>query len=311
MEKVKNKLSTNSLPFLYDLVVLWDWEYDDDFVECLITESEKKGLRAKAFGPGTLHEFALALERADCFCQMVIDRASDVHPGLAVLLTQMKPHGTVLINDPQAIAWCRDKATMHLELLNKGVSVPYGIIVSTKDHPELMHVLALNKLGRPFVIKPSEGGGGDGVVLDAESPNDISRAVETSQTGKVILQEKVIPTMMGNRRGWFRIFYILGKVISCWWDDLTHFYDIVKPDELDVVLTNKIKEIMLCIADTSHMEFFTTEIALDNKENLVVIDFVNEMCDMRLKSRHPDGIPDQVVTHVVDELISLCLQIKS
>jgi len=309
LENTNIKFSKNS--YLYDLVILWDWRYDDDFVQCLCDEAKKKGLRVTAFGPRTLHEFAKTVEDTAYFVQVAIDRASDIQPGLAVILSQMKSYGTILINDPQAMAWCRDKATMHLELLSKGVSVPYGIVVSTQDHPECMHILALEKLGTPFVIKPAEGGGGEGVVLDADSPKDISEAVKTSHTGKVILQEKVIPKMIGERRGWFRIFYILGKIMPCWWDDLTHYYCPVESSELEVDLLNKIEEIMLCIANTSHMEFFTTEIALDQKDKLVVIDFVNEMCDMRLQSRHPDGIPDEVVRQIVDEVISLCTLLKT
>ena len=293
---------------LFDLVVLWDWEYDDDFVVCLLQTAKKNGLKAIAFGPGQMEEFVKALDKTDFFCRLCIDRASDVHPGLAVILAHMKSKGTFLINDPQAVAWCRDKATMHLELLNKGVSVPYGIIVSTKDHPESMAVLALEKLGAPFVIKPSEGGGGEGVVLNAVSEDDITSALHISHTGKVILQEKVIPKMIGSHRGWFRVFYLLGKIIPCWWDDLVHIYSKVQSDELDVDLWKKITEILNCIAKTSHMDFFTTEIAIDQKGNLLVVDFVNEMCDMRIQSRHRDGIPDEVFHQIV---ITLCFPWRS
>ncbi len=308
LERLKRKFVPSRLQF--DLIILWDWEYDGDFVAQLTQTAIKKRLHVQAFGPGDLEAFAKLYAQEDFTCRLIVDRASDNNPGLSLFLASLKSRGTYLINDPRAMAWCRDKATMHLELLNIDVRVPYGIIVSTEDHPESMHVLALAKLGTPFVIKPSEGGGGEGVVLDAVSSHDISSALKTSETGKIILQQKVIPKILGAHRGWFRVFYILGQVIPCWWDDLTHLYSQVQPEELETILSHKIIETVQRIAKISHIDFFTTEIAVDQNGDLLVVDFINEMCDMRLKSRHVDGVPDTVAANIVDEIIRFCLHLK-
>ncbi|MBN2355705.1 hypothetical protein JXO59_06300 [candidate division KSB1 bacterium] len=237
---------------------------------------------------------------------MVIDRASDVHAQLLPCLTTLKHRGAFFINDPDRMAWCRDKATMHLELVSEGVMVPYGIIISRFDLPEQVFPFAAEKLGVPFVIKPSEGGGGEGVVLNASEVQDIRRALETSRTGKVVLQKKITPQMINHRRAWFRVFYLLGRIIPCWWDDLTHLYQPLIADDLDSDLIETVERVMKDIAKTCQLAFFSSEFALDQSNQLQVIDFVNEMCDMRMRSRHMDGVPDDIVFKIIRDISAFC-----
>jgi hypothetical protein len=287
---------------LFDLVILWDWEYDDDFVLAMLTGAHRRRLSARAFRPFEFTVFNDLCRQAEFSPTLLLDRASDVHPSLLPVLSDLSHKGCRLINDPQHMIWCRDKATMHLELVEQGIPVPYGIILSRQDHPESALHLALEKLGSPFVIKPAEGGGGEGVILEAASPDHIRQALAESKTGKVVLQNRVQPATIGTHRAWFRVFYLLGEIIPCWWDDRTHLYDIIT--DLPQHQLTAMQHIVQHIARISRMDFFTTEIALTDKAELLVIDFVNEMCDMRLQSRHADGVPDQLVLRMVDMLLA-------
>jgi len=56
------------------------------------------------------------------------------------------------------------------------------------------------------------------------------------------------------------------------------------------------------VAEISALEFFSSEVALTDDGTPVVVDYVNEVCDMRLKSRHRDGVPDGVVQRIVQAL---------
>jgi hypothetical protein len=53
------------------------------------------------------------------------------------------------------------------------------------------------------------------------------------------------------------------------------------------------------------LDFFSTEIAITAEKKFVVVDYVNDICDMRLQSRHPDGVPDIVVSEVCRRLARL------
>ncbi len=286
-----------------DLLILWEWEYDDDFVFYLGAAARRNKLAVRFFHADDLATFYHYCDDPEFVPQVIIDRASDVHAELCTSLQTLKTRGSRIVNDPARMAWCRDKATMHLELVSSGIDVPYGIIASRDDAVDAVFSRAAEKLGLPFVIKPSEGGGGEGVILDATSVQHISHALKSSPTGKLVLQKKVEPAIILGRRAWFRIFYIVDHVVPCWWDDLTHLYQPLQTEQLPEDMLNKMKTTVMHIAQTTRIDFFSTEIAIARDGTLQVVDFVNEMCDMRMRSRHHNGVPDGLVLHVADCLI--------
>ena len=283
-------------------MVLWDWEYDDDFVQALLTGAHRRRLSARAFRPSEFSHFAHLCQGRRFSFPYLIDRATDVHASLLPALSQLQKGGTLLINDPEQMIRCRDKATMHLELVQQGIPVPYGIILSHQDHPEQAAQQAWQKLGTPFVIKPAEGGGGEGVILEATTPEQIRQALHESKSGKIILQKKIQPGEIAGHRAWLRVFYVMDQVIPCWWDDRSHLYSLIADPTASWL--SPIHEIVHHIARLSAMHFFSTEITLTNEHELYVIDFVNEMCDMRRQSHHPDGVPDVLFAKIVDLLLS-------
>ncbi|HNS71924.1 MAG TPA: hypothetical protein PKI81_00845 [bacterium] len=308
----KNRISHSAKPYYSpspDLVILWEWEYDDDFVFYLAAAARRRSLATQIYAPAQLPAFLHTCSREDYAPRMVIDRASDVHSALRPALDALVKRGSKIINEPARVDWCRDKATMHLELVSSGINVPYGIIASRHDSAEATFSLAMEKLGLPFVIKPSEGGGGEGVILDASSPGHITEALKKSPTGKVVLQKKVTPQLLQDRRAWFRVFYILDLITLCWWDDLTHLYGPCAEKEIPEENLAQMQQIVTHIARKTQIHFFSTEIAIDHDGSLQVIDFVNEICDMRMRSRHANGVPDALVMKIVNRLIDHCARL--
>lgn len=41
---------------------------------------------------------------------------------------------------------------------------------------------------------------------------------------------------------------------------------------------------------------------LTTKNKFVVVDYVNDQCDMRLQSLHQDGVPDEIVHKIINNL---------
>jgi len=64
------------------------------------------------------------------------------------------------------------------------------------------------------------------------------------------------------------------------------------------------------IANITQLDFFSTEIVLTNDGKFVVIDYVNDQCDMRLKSRHIDGVPDSAVIQIIENMQRTIQRIK-
>ncbi len=91
---------------------------------------------------------------------------------------------------------------------------------------------------------------------------------------------------------------MFGLVLPCWWDDETHRYRTLTRAEIQAHGLRPLLSITRSIAEVCRLDFFSTEIALTPSGTFVVVDYVNDLCDMRLQSRHFDGVPDLVVTEI-------------
>lgn len=285
----------------YDLAVTYDWEYDADFVRLIDEAARARGLTTLVVPPAGI---ALALEefragRLDF--GVLLDRASGASPEYVALQALARERGRDVIDGLDEIRWASDKATMHLELLSAGVHLPYTLILPAFTvEPDIALTAAdLAPLGQPFVIKPANTTGGSlGVIADARGPADVLAARRAYPADKYLLQEKVVPQVRQGRRYWFRGFYVLGEVHLAWWDDLTHVYAELGPDEAAAEGLLPVYGLVRTIARVSRLRFFSTEVARDAPGRLVVVDYVNEICDMRLRSAHADGVPDALVARI-------------
>jgi hypothetical protein len=190
---------------------------------------------------------------------------------------------------------------MHLEFLTKGINVPFTIIISpyTKKKEVELKLSDIARLGRPFIIKPANTtGGGIGVILGAETLKDVIESRQRHKNDKYLLQEKISPIPLDGQKGWFRVFYSFDLVLPCWWDDETHVYRMITKDEVTTYGLRSLFTITRKIWEVCHLDFFSTEIAFTREGKFVVVDYVNDICDMRLQSLHFDGVPDLVVSEI-------------
>ncbi len=285
----------------YHIAVAWDWEYDREFVAILETIAQKKGLRSYSVSHHNTRETLRAFQRGDLSIAAFLDRSADTDPDFASLGRALRRAEVFFINPPDAVAHATDKATMHLEFLTRGIPVPFTIIISpyNERHDVDLSISDLAKLGRPFIIKPANTtGGGVGVVLGAETLMDVLESRQHHKGDKYLLQETIIPASPRGRMAWFRVFWTRGEIHACWWHPETHRYDAVNEGEAKELAPAGFADIMKKIHEVCELDFFSTEIAVTSRGRVVVVDYVNETCDMRFQSSHPDGVPDDVVRRI-------------
>lgn len=298
----------NLQPETIDLVLAWVWEYDRDFVRIVETMAHEAGLTTFRAERHNIGELTDAVKERRITVRSLLDRASDEDEAFLPLIRYVSQHRPeVHVINPHALQMrAADKATMHLEFLSHGIDVPYTIIVSPynqKKETELS-LSELARLGRPFIVKPANTtGGGVGVVLGAETLKDVLDARLHHRNDKYLLQETVRPTFFSERRAWFRVLYAFGEIIPCWWDDQTHLYDTITKEDERALSLETLLDRTKRIHEVCGLDFFSTEIAIDRNGTFVVVDYVNEICDMRLQSLHRDGVPDAVVERVCRGLI--------
>lgn len=298
----------------FDLAIAWNWEYDQDFIDRIEYLAHRNDISTYIIHPGNIHHVTQQVAENKLYFRVFLDRASDVDEHvepLAKLAVQSEmhkdPHQRIAVINPYDLMQrAADKATMHLEFLTSDIEVPYTIIISPFRHepaPDLNDE-QLSVIGKPFIIKPANTtGGGIGVVRDAQSLKDVLEARQHYEDDKYLMQEFIKPVHYGERKAWFRVFYAFGEVIPCWWDDDTHIYEPVTGEDEERYGLYELRAITKKIYQVCRLHFFSTEIATTVNHRFVVVDYVNEMCDMRFKSSTPDGVPDEAVDKIIHAMI--------
>jgi hypothetical protein len=243
------------------------------------------------------------MENGELGFRIFFDRASDQEEAFDRLVKGILGRDIKMINHADRLPLATDKARMQRELVSQGIRVPKTVVIPAWNKRLQLSSTGLGKIGVPFVVKPASGGCGDGVVTDVQDMEGIQLARQRFPGDKYLVQEKIVPVEINGRRAWFRVFSAFGEVLPCWWDDRTRVADVLSSSPLDTKIYSEIKSIMRKASRISKLELFSTEIALTCEGKLVVVDPVNDQVDLRKKSSHLDGIPDEVVERIVVNLV--------
>jgi hypothetical protein len=287
----------------YDLCLPWYWEYDIDFVhhvECACTE---QGLTIWQITPDNLLESITALYKGEITFNTLLDRSQGDNRFLPID-RWAKEYSKKRINPIEVSLWSEDKATMHLELITAGMNTPHTILLAPFLEKPVLDDMDLSELGNQFVIKPSNEGGGAGVILGASSLEQVLRARLEFPEQKYLLQSTVVPRTILGRPAWFRVFYAAGNTYPCWWHPFTHVYQEVTSSEENRYELAPLHDITRRIASLCKLDWFTTEIAL-TLEDFVVVDYVNDQIDTRIRSKAVDGAPDEIIQNIASRLVSI------
>lgn len=286
---------------IFDIGLAWDWEFDREFIYGLENECVALGLSTFRIEPHNVEAVTRLVRSKKIQFRTYLDRASDSDENFIPLARTIAKSKTFVFNDYAMVDYAKDKANMHLALMGEGIHVPYTIIISpyNKNTEVELSLTELAHLGRPFIIKPANTtGGGLGVVVGAETLKEILDTRQHHKNDKYLLQETIQPAEFNGSIAWFRVFYAFGTILICWWDHRTHVYrELTKAEERKFKLT-KLRSIMLTIHRICTLQFFSSEITLTKEGKFIPVDYVNEICDMRLQSRHYDGVPDTTIAQI-------------
>ncbi len=290
---------------LYNLCLAWNWEYDRDFARLLESACAKVGLSFFQVTAENLDSALAGLSSGEISFSAFLDRASESDPRFQPLCDRLRQKHIFRINPQKLTVWSADKATMHLEFVSRRLDTPYTILLSPANEQPNLPPLDLSLLGGRFAIKPASLGGGEGVVLDATSLEQVSSVRWQHPNEKYLLQVQVAPQALDGRPAWFRVLVCDGAVYPCWWDQHTHVYTPVRAEEHFRFGLRSLYEVPRRIAGICRLDLFSTEIALAVDGRFQVVDYVNDPVDLRLQSKAADGVPDTFVENIAARLARL------
>jgi hypothetical protein len=289
----------------YDLCLAWNWEYDADFVHLIEAACAARGVSLLQVTPQSLDQVLAGLENGEIAYATLFDRASESDSRFQPLVDWVKRHKAFNINPQKRTIWSGDKATMHLEFIQHGLYTPYTIILSPYLKHASIHPSDLGLLGGSFAIKPACEGGGDGVILEATTWEQVLTARQQYPHEKYLLQAHVTTCSLDGHPAWFRVLACDGAVYPCWWDQRTHVYTRLTAEEKARFGLRSLREITARIAQICGLHLFSTEIALTEDGHFLVVDYVNDPVDLRMQSKAVDGVPDIFVESVAARLVRL------
>ena len=261
-----------------------------------------------------INEFHQKLLNREVNVRVLLDltaaQTDDTDP-YTMLAREVKRQSGHVIDDPDITAVAAHKGNFHQALLDELVPVPETIIIP-REEVDTFQITdeVIWRVGTPFVVKPAWGDSGVGVVLNATSHDDLLKSVEEApHSDAYLIQHQVSPRQLGNHLGWFRQYFILGEVISCWWDPRSHEYHMVTPGQMRQYRLTPIHRIVQGIARASRMQKFSCEVCLDEDGRFYTVDYVNADPDMNPQSYYDNGVPDAVVRHIVWLLFTEAMRI--
>jgi hypothetical protein len=295
----------------YDFGLNWSGQVRENFVDFLRTSCRKLGLSFLWISDDNVRDVLRKLTSAQIRIKILLDTEATYEKKgdpYARVCYAVKDSGGTVISDPDRTRVGIDKSTVHYELVNAGVDTPYTVIVRDwRPNSRVLTEEEKEKLGTPFVIKPARGYARRGVVKDARgSVREIARARSFDRNDNFLLQEKVVPVTLGEKRAWFRVFNVFDTIIPCWWDDETNYYQHVTRQEFARYNLSPLARIVARIAEITRISWFSTEIAVtgdSGRPRFVVVDYVNDQCDMSTRSETPSGVPDPVARHTARRIV--------
>jgi len=304
---------------IWNFALSWPEYKEKPFISWLKQKCKSKDMSFLWIHDGNIGDIIKGLESGKISIQFLFDMNATYsvpYDKYAHLCYAVKDRGGKVLNDPDDAKAATDKSVMHYDLMEAGIPVPFTVVIRKWS----VNTFKLTETERknlkiPFIIKPSSGFGKIGVIPDATTLKALAKARNYANGDNILLQEKIEPIMFGNRRGWFRVFYVFNEVIPCWWD--THWamgsgelridgYEQVTMSEMQRFKLFPLVEIVVKIAELTNMKFFTTEIAIHKKGGYripVAIDYVNDQCDLDLKSQEPVSPPDEVIEHIIERIV--------
>lgn len=290
---------------IFDLAIAYKWKYDKEFVELIEHNFQTEGLHTFVINRFNVNEVIRSLKGKRIYFRSYLDRASDEDPEFLPIAKLLARKKSYIINPHNKTKKSVDKVLMHKKLVKKQFRLPKTFLLPAFNFHKNIRLddNQLMELGLPFIIKPSlMSGGGEGVIKSAVSLNQIRDERKKNQLEKYLIQEKIYPGKLQGRRAWFRVIWAFDRVIPTWWDDHTHIYHKVSKNEMAKYNLLPLYRITKRLARITQLDYFSTEIALTKDHKFVLIDYINDQCDMRLKSNHQDGVPDEVVNEFIERM---------
>ena len=299
----------------YDLGVAYWCERDDLFLRELKECAARLALDLFTVEPVWMADVLRKQDEGTVRFGVFLDLASEIAAPadpFTRLAFAARQKGSRVVNDPTRAARFGHKGMAHLALQAAGLPVPYAILVPYAEADRrALSELDVKGLGQQFFIKPCFGFAGKGVIGDASQMKDIHRAHAGLADTHYLLQRRVEVAELGGQPAYWRVIHAFGETHLCWWHPRTRHYTPVMQWQIQDYGLWPLFGIGTRVAAVTGMDLFSVEVARAPAGAYTLVDYVNDQIDLRAKSFHPDGVPDELVRHLARHVAEFAAKANS
>lgn len=298
----------------YDFALTWVNSPEEKFVQWLKRECRLRKMSFLLCAPENSRRAVKDVEEGFLRIRFLLDNEANYSDPIDMfgrLCYAVKDTAGWVVCDPDYARSASNKSIAHYDLARAGINVPYTIVVRNWQ-PDTFQLSAQEKrqLGGEFIIKPAASFGQRGIIKDTKgSITEIVYARNFNRGDNFLLQQKITPLVLDGKMAWFRVYYLFGEIIPCWWDTDTGKYSHVTLKEFNNYKLLPLARIVSEIARITRLEFFTSEIALTKfaagLRKFVAIDYVNDQPELCVRPQAINGPLDDIVEHVAMRCVEI------
>jgi hypothetical protein len=232
-----------------------------------------------------------------------VDRSSEDFAAYLLLGHILKSRGARIINDPESYALFSSKADLYELLKRRKLPLPKTCVLHPRERSQNLFRRIIKTLGVPFVLNPSYGGAGEGVLLNASNEQNITEYLERNNVDHSIAHEYIIPATKLGRYAWFRPIYVCGEVYSLWWDQQNHYYQEFGVTSFEKKTSHVLQRYAKIIARLTKLDLFSFEVVLDERGKYLIVDYTNHPIDLNTQDNIADGLPPRILKNIIVELV--------
>lgn len=298
----------------YDFGLAWNSGNTEKFVKWTRRECSLRGMKFVLITEKNVAGIIDDLEKGRLKIKFLLDNEADYDDPknlFARLSYAVKDTDGYVICDPDDARQASNKAVAHYDLVKAGIPVPYTVVVRNWEPDDFVLTKEEQKqLGLEFIIKPASGFGQKGVIKNAKgSISEIAQARHFNRGDNFLLQKKIEPITLGGKQTWFRVYFLFGEIIPCWWNTENGQYLHMTLREMSGFRLLPLARIASEVARITNMDFFSSEIAITGKgteRKFVTIDYVNDQPELCIRSEKGRfGPVAEVVSHLAERIVEI------
>lgn len=247
--------------------------------------------------------------KINVFLNTQLDGVSLENPSL-LLLRSLKEKNCLVVEDADDVRIYADKALQLSYLKRAALPVPrYFVINGMKGNRYQDATSRHFTQGSTWLARPAMGMNHHPVVINTRAPIQQALVKAGCNPGRRMLIYKYYkPLTKGNRVLSFRIWYLFGHVVPCWYKHGDHLPAMLKPGDISSSLIARLVNLVTKISEITLLDWFVTDLVVTNGrkgERVIIQEPANALAGFGPGMKRLRSLPHEVIRIAANRIVEV------